>query len=344
MNAISIETIPSETTCWQAVLNRDTAFDGRFVYAVQSTGIYCRPSCPSRRPRRGQVQFFAAPGDARAAGFRACLRCAPDQPQSPRAELVERACRLIENAADPPTLQQLGEALSVSPFHLQRVFKAATGLTPRQYAAGLRAGRFKAQVRSGRDVTGALYEAGYNSAGPLYAEAPFRLGMHPSTYRSGGKQMRISYSISDCYLGRLLVASTDRGVCAVSLGDSDAELEEMLHREYPSAELVRVALPADGNAPTAAVLAYLSGENTRLDLPLDVQATAFQLRVWEELRRIPFGETRTYSQVAAAVGKSSAARAVANACAANPAALVTPCHRVIRGGWGTGRVPLGFGA
>jgi AraC family transcriptional regulator of adaptative response/methylated-DNA-[protein]-cysteine methyltransferase len=328
MNAMPIEKpLPSGAACWQAVLDRDSAFDGRFVYAVQSTGIYCRPTCPSRRPRREQVRFFPDSAAARAAGFRACRRCAPDQALAPQAELVERACRLIETAPEALSLAQLGAALSVSPFHLQRVFKSVTGLTPRQYAAGLRAGRFKAELRDGRPVTGAIYEAGYGSPAPLYSEASTRLGMTPSAYRSGGKAMHIRYAIADCVLGRLLVAWTERGVSAVSLGDSDAELEAMLRREYPAAQLERAA---PGNE-TAQVLAYLAGRNILLQLPLDVQATAFQLRVWEELRRIPYGETRSYTQVAAALGRPKAVRAVANACAANPAALVTPCHRVIRG-------------
>lgn len=334
MNAMPLETtILTEAECWQAVLDRDGAFDGRFVFGVKSTGVYCRPSCPARRPRREQVSFYPSPSEARAAGFRACRRCLPDQPQTARAELVERACRLIEAAPEPPTLEQLGKELAVSPTHLQRVFKAATGLSPRQYAAGLRADRFKAQLRAGQEVTHALYEAGYNSAARLYAEAPSRLGMKPGAYRAGGKEMRITYSISPCPLGRLLVAATGQGVCAVTLGDSDAELEAMLRREYPAAQLERSATPLAQAAP---VLAHLSGENPRLELPLDLRATAFQLRVWEELRRIPYGQIRTYSQVAAALGKPAAVRAVANACASNPTALVTPCHRVIRSDGGLG--------
>ncbi len=321
-------TFPAETVCWQAVLDRDAAYDGRFVYGVKSTGVYCRPSCPSRRPGREQVQFFPAAAAAQTAGFRACRRCLPDHPLAPKAELVQRACRLISASAEPLSLGQLGRELAVSPYHLQRVFKAATGLTPRQYTAGLRAGRFKTGLRAGEDITTALYAAGYNSAGRLYAEAPSRLGMNPRAYRQGGKEMRIHYSISSCSLGRLLGAATARGVCAVSLGNTDAELEAMLRGEYPAAELERAAEPV---GETAAVLSYLSGEDPRLELPLDVQATAFQLRVWEELRRIPYGQTRTYTQVAVALGKPAAVRAVANACAANPAALVTPCHRVIRG-------------
>lgn len=323
----------SEDECWQAVLARDSASDRRFVYAVRSTGVYCRPSCPSRRPRREQVLFFGSAAEARAAGFRACRRCLPDQEGSPRSEIVERACRLLETG-EGLTLEQLGKALAVSPFHLQRLFKAATGLTPRQYAAGLRAGRLKEELRAGSEVTAAVYEAGYQSPGRMYAEAPARLGMLPRAYRAGGKGMQVRYSIRDCPLGRLLIAVTERGVCAVYLGDEDAGLESMLRQEYPAAALERAGA-AEGEE-FKAVLAYLAGERPRLELPLDLRATAFQLRVWEELRRIPYGQTRTYAQVAAAIGKPAAVRAVANACAANPAALVTPCHRVIRGDGGLG--------
>ena len=323
----------AEAECWRAVLERDAHYDGRFVFGVRTTGVYCRPSCPARRPRRENVTFYAQAAEARVAGLRPCKRCQPDEDLPGRARLVEQACRLIEAADEPPTLEALGRALAVSPAHLQRVFKAALGLSPRQYTAGLRAERLKGELRAGSAVTSALYEAGYQSAGRLYAEAPARLGMRPSAYRSGGKDMHIEYSLSDSPLGRLLVARTGQGVSAVYLGDSDAALEEMLRREYPAAELARVERPG---GETAAVLAYLEGDTARPDLPLDLRATAFQLRVWEELRRIPRGETRTYTQVAAAIGRPSAVRAVANACAANPAALVTPCHRVIRGDGGLG--------
>jgi AraC family transcriptional regulator of adaptative response/methylated-DNA-[protein]-cysteine methyltransferase len=329
MNTQTILSIPDEATCWQAVLERDARFDGGFYYAVRSTGVYCRPSCPSRRPRREQVTFYATREAASAGGFRPCKRCQPERDQTSRAELVERAIRLIENAEEPLPLEALGRELSSSPFHLQRVFKAATGLTPRQYAAGLRAGRFKEQVRrAAGTVTGALYEAGYGSSSRLYEESNHRLGMTPSTYRSGGKAMQIQTTIVDCPLGRMLVAATERGVCAVSLGKEDASLQAMLRDEYPAAA---IQPSAEGlQHEVHALLDYLNGEQPRLDLPLDVQATAFQLRVWEELRRIPYGETRTYTQVAEAIGRPKAVRAVANACANNPAALVNPCHRVIR--------------
>jgi AraC family transcriptional regulator of adaptative response/methylated-DNA-[protein]-cysteine methyltransferase len=320
---------PDEETCWQAVERRDAQYDLRFFYAVRSTGIYCRPSCPSRRPRREQVNFCPTREAAQAAGFRPCKRCQPERDLSAQAELVQRAIQLIESAEVAPSLEALGRQLNASPFHLQRVFKAATGLSPRQYAAGLRAARLKEQLRGGQAVTSALYAAGYGSSSRLYEEAGARLGMTPSHYRSGGREMQIQFTLSDCPLGRMLVAATPSGVCAVSLGADDAGLESSLRAEYPGAQ---IEMAADGlRSEVASLLAYLNGRQPRLDLPLDVQATAFQLRVWEELRRIPYGETRTYTQVAEAIGRPKAVRAVANACASNPAALVTPCHRVIRG-------------
>jgi AraC family transcriptional regulator of adaptative response/methylated-DNA-[protein]-cysteine methyltransferase len=321
--------LPDEAACWQAVIERDAQFDLRFFYAVRSTGIFCRPSCPSRRPRREQVSFYATRAAAVAAGYRPCKRCQPDRDLSAQAELVQEAIRLIESAEDMPRLADLGRQLHSSPFHLQRVFKAATGLSPRQYAAGLRASRLKQQLRGGQNVTGALYAAGYGSPSRLHADAQVHLGMTPSLYRSGGQNMQIEYTLSDCPLGRMLVAATPRGVCAVSLGGDDAALEDGLRQEYPGAQ---IAPAAQGlRREVECLLDYLNGRQTGLDLPLDVQATAFQLRVWEELRRIPYGETRSYTQVAAAIGRPRAVRAVANACASNPAALVTPCHRVIRG-------------
>jgi AraC family transcriptional regulator of adaptative response/methylated-DNA-[protein]-cysteine methyltransferase len=318
--------------CLRAVATRDPAWDGRFIYGVRTTGIYCRPSCPARKPRPDQIALFATVQDARLAGFRPCRRCQPDHPQTAQLELVERACRLIAQAETPPSLGDLGTALSVSPYHLQRVFKTATGLSPRQYAAGLRAGRFKDELRAGSKVTDAIYAAGFNSAGRLYAAAPSQLGMGPTTYRQGGSNMELRYTIVDCPLGRLLVAVTGRGIAAVYMGDDDENLEAMLRSEYPSAALS----PDQPGGEVNAVLNYLQHQQPALNLPLDLRATAFQLRVWEELRRIPRGETRTYAQIAEAIGRPKAVRAVANACAANPAALVTPCHRVIRGDGGLG--------
>ena len=327
---------------WQAVIDRDARASGRTVYAVRSTGIYCRFECPSRRPRREQVIFFATCQAAEGAGFRPCRRCHPDRPTAPPVERVAQACRILESEGPLP-LAELGRRLNTSPYHLQRTFKAITGVTPRQYAAQARSDQLKAQLRTGQPVTGALYEAGYGSSSRLYETAAQELGMTPGEYRQGGKKMNIQYTIVDApMVGRLLVAGTGRGVCSVTFGDEDEALETALAKEYPSADLAR-----DGESLSLwvkAILTHLAGQLPRLDLPLDVQASAFRLRVWEELRRIPYGETRTYAQVAAAIGKPAAVRAVASACAANPAALVTPCHRVVRtdgslGGyrWGLGR-------
>lgn len=330
-----------EATRWRAVLTRDPRFDGRFVYGVQSTGIYCRPSCAARRPRREQVVFFAVPVAAERAGFRACRRCRPQAiVADPRQQLVERATRVIEKNADAPlTLAALAAEVGVSPHYLQRTFKRWMGVSPRLYQEARRLESFKARVRQGQGVTRALYEAGYGSSSRLYERAPARLGMTPATYQKGGPGMSIHYTTAASPLGRLLVARTERGICAVSLGDSDAALERVLRREYPQADVRR-----DRNGLAAAVralLRHLEGRQPRLDLPLDVRGTAFQIRVWEELRRIPYGRTRSYAQVARAIGKPGAARAVGTACGSNPVPLIIPCHRVIResgelGGYGLG--------
>jgi len=309
---------------WRAVQERDARYDGRFVYAVRSTGIYCRPSCPSRRPRPEQVLFFNHAAEATAAGFRPCRRC-----QRRTFDLVARICRLIEQSPDERvTLAGLARETGKSPFHLQRTFKQATGITPRQYAEALRLGRLKSLLKKGSDVTTALYEAGYGSSSRLYEQAGVRLGMTPGVYRKGGEGMSIHYTLTDCHLGRLLVASTSKGVCFVSLGAAGAPLEKALHDEYPRAEIHRDA--GKLGRWVGEIAAYLRGKQTRLDLPLDLQATAFQTRVWEELRRIPYGETRSYSEVARSLGRPNAVRAVARACATNPVSLVTPCHRVVR--------------
>jgi AraC family transcriptional regulator of adaptative response/methylated-DNA-[protein]-cysteine methyltransferase len=333
-----------EITYWQAVQEHDRQFDGVFVYAVRSTGIYCRPSCPSRRPTRENVSFFALPEAAERAGYRACKRCNPRDVDTadPQAELVRRICRSIETSPDMPTLDELSAEFHVSPYHLQRTFKRIMGITPRQYAEHCRVNQFKAQLRNGDSVTSALYDAGYGSSSRLYEHADANLGMTPSVYQKGGSGMEIGYKIVDCSLGRLLVAATARGVCAVSLGDDDAPLVNALHDEYPSAEIVPGG--ESFSAWVQAILDYLGGWQPHLDLPLDLQATAFQRRVWQELQAIPYGETRSYSQVAAAIGQQTAVRAVAHACASNPVSLVIPCHRVVRqdgslGGyrWGIGR-------
>ncbi len=321
----------NEERYWQAVLSRDHASDGTFVYAVRSTGVYCNPSCPSRRPQREQVVFFAQPAAAEQAGFRPCRRCHPDEASilETQVELVRQVCCYIETHLEEPlTLAALSNHVHMSAYHLQRVFKRVMGITPRQYAEARRLEQFKTQLREGESVTGALYDAGYSSSSRLYERANAQLGMTPTIYRRGGKGMHITYTIVDCPLGRLLVAATEKGICAVSLGDSDAILEAALKEEYPAAEIRR-----DGDVLDRwinAILDYLRGKQPNLDLPLDVQATAFQWRIWQALQAIPYGSTRSYSEIARAVGEPKAARAVARACATNPAALVIPCHRVVR--------------
>jgi len=320
-----------EEESWRAVLARDGRFNGAFVYAVRSTGIYCRPSCPSRRPRREQVVFFSRPETAEQAGFRACLRCHPVEAAAtdPQAELIERLCRYIEAHLDGPlTLADFSAQAGITPHHLQRTFKRIMGITPRQYVDARRLDSLKAQLKDGQGVTTALYEAGYSSSSRLYERASSQLGMTPATYRRGGRGMRLGYTIVDCPLGRLLVAATERGICAVSLGDDDEQLEAALLCEYPAAEVHRG--DAHDSQWISALVRHLNGWQPHLDLPLDVQATAFQRRVWEELRSIPYGSTRSYREIAQALGRPTATRAVAQACASNPAALVIPCHRVIR--------------
>jgi AraC family transcriptional regulator of adaptative response/methylated-DNA-[protein]-cysteine methyltransferase len=330
---------------WQAVEARDARFDGAFVYAVRSTGIYCRPSCPSRRPRRPHVTFFALPEAAERAGFRSCLRCRPRsvRVRDVQAERVQRVCRFVaEHLEEPLTLQRLSREAGLAPHHFQRTFKRVMGISPRAYADALRMGVFRSRVRKGAAVIDATFEAGFGSTSRLYERAPAQLGMTPATFRKGGQGLHLRYTIVDCPLGRLLVAATDRGVSLVSLGDGDAALERALRQEYPAAETTR----DDGALAgwVGQIVKHLEGREPHLDLPTDVRATAFQWQVWQELRRIPRGETRTYADVARAIGRPRAVRAVARACATNPVALVVPCHRVVpsQGGpggyrWGAGR-------
>src|SRR6266481_6485782 len=322
-----------EEKYWQAVLTRDTRSDGMFVYAVRSTGIYCNPSCSARRPGREQVVFFPQPEAAEQAGYRACKRCRPQEASvyELQAEMVQHACHYIDTHLEGPlTLEALGKEVSVSPYHLQRIFKRIMGITPRQYAQAYRLGQLKQQLKEGETVTTALYNTGYGSSSRLYEQAPAQLGMTPAAYRQGGKSMHITYAIVDCPLGRLLVAATEKGICAISLGDSDAVLEAALIAEYPAAEISRDGDGINLSRLVDTLISHLNGQQPHLDLPLDVQATAFQRRVWEELRSIPYGSTRSYSQVARSLGEPKATRAVARACATNPVPLVIPCHRVVR--------------
>jgi AraC family transcriptional regulator of adaptative response/methylated-DNA-[protein]-cysteine methyltransferase len=312
---------------WQQVMARDARQDGRFVFAVRTTGIYCRPSCPSRRPRRDSVEFFPNPNEAERAGYRACLRCKPTEISS-QAQYVTRARQLLDNAEGVVTLAQLSRQVGLSPFHLQRLFKRATGLSPREYQSARRMQQVKSQLRKGNDVTTALYDAGFGSSSRLYEKAPQHLGMTPGEYRRGGVGATITFAITPTPLGRLLVAATERGLCAVRFGENASELERNLRDEFHAAELHR-----DVSAMRKYIdplLASIRGENTVIDLPLDVRATAFQMKVWETLRQIPSGETRSYSDVAREIGSPAAVRAVARACASNPVALAVPCHRVVR--------------
>src|SRR5712692_2419199 len=316
--------------CWRSVLARDARADGTFVYAVRSTGVYCRPSCASRRPRRRQVVFFPRPESAEQSGFRACRRCRPRlAPHNSQAELIGRVCRYIDSHGDGPlTLPALAAQAGLGPHHLQRLFRRVLGITPRQYAETRRLGALKKKLQEGTDVTTAIYAVGYGSSSRLYERSDAGLGMTPATYRRGGCGMRIAYTLVDSPLGRLLVAATARGVSAVYLGDSDPPLEAALRKEYPQAEIRR-----DTNGLSSwlrAIVRHLSGRQPSLDLPVDVQATAFQRRVWEALRAIPYGRTRSYSQIARALGRPKATRAVARACAANPVSVIVPCHRVVR--------------
>jgi len=312
---------------WQHVMARDARQDGRFVFAVRTTGVYCRPSCPSRRPRRDSVEFFGTPNEAERAGYRACLRCKPTEISS-QARYVTRVRQLLDNAEGVMTLAELSKRVGLSPFHLQRLFKRATGLSPREYQSARRMQHVKSGLRKGEDVTTALYDAGFGSPSRLYEKAPRQLGMTPGEYRRGGAGATIIFAIAPTSLGRMLVAATERGLCAVHFGGAAADLERGLRSEFHAAQLQR-----DDTAMQRYVdplLASIRGDSAIVGLPLDVRATAFQMKVWERLRQIPRGETRSYSDVAREIGEPAAVRAVARACASNPVALAVPCHRVVR--------------
>jgi AraC family transcriptional regulator of adaptative response/methylated-DNA-[protein]-cysteine methyltransferase len=314
---------------WRAVMAADASRDGSFVYAVRSTGIYCRPSCPSRRPRRDKVAFFALPEAAEQAGFRACRRCRPDEaePSDPALDLVRRACRAIDADEGAPTLGALGQALGAGPHHLQRVFTRIMGISPRAYADARRLARLKGLLKAGEGVAGATYGAGYGSSSRLYERAAGQLGMTPASYRAGGKGARIAFAMGTSPLGTLLVAATGKGVCMVSLGDSPAALERELKGDYPQAEIGRDE--AALGTHVSALLRHLSGQEPDIRLPLDIRATAFQWRVWQALIAIPYGEHRSYGEIAAAIGRPGAARAVGRACGSNPVSLLIPCHRAV---------------
>ena len=313
---------------WKAVQTRDARFDGAFVFGVKTTGVFCRPSCTAKAAKRENVEFFDGFEGAEFSGFRACLRCKPKQADRvhPQIELVMRALDVITEYTEI-SLDELSRQLSSSPSYLQRTFKQIVGISPKKYAEVKRVERFKDELRGGSDIVTAMYEAGYGSSSRLYEKAVGNLGMTPAVYKKGGKGMNINFVITDCELGKLLVARTSRGICSVTFGDDVGGLREGLEKEFLNAV---IAEDADGlkNAVDA-ILKYLAGKNKRLVLPLDLKATAFQMQVWDFLKKIPYGETRSYTEVAEAIGDRKKVRAVAQACAKNRVAVVIPCHRVV---------------
>jgi len=318
----------TDTARWQSVLRRAGEHDGAFVFAVRTTGIYCRPSCPARRPRRENVTFYADAATAEQAGFRACRRCRPQAALAPGLLTVQRVCRYLETHRDQPvTLTRLAAHVGLSPFHLQRSFKATLGLSPRQYAAACRARAFRAALQRGRPVTEAVYAAGFGSPGAV-RHPEQALGMAPGQLRRGGERQTVYFATARCSLGSLLVAATDIGVCAVELGSTREEVQARLRERLTRATLVHD--PKRLAAWIGALRLSLAGATPPPQLPLDVQATAFQWRVWRELQSIARGTTRSYAEVARALGSPAAVRAVAGACARNPVALLIPCHRVVR--------------
>ena len=315
---------------WTAVVARDAAADGTFFYSVKTTGVYCRPSCAARLARPENVSFHPTRADAERAGFRPCKRCKPDQPPlaEQHAATVADVCRLIESADPVPSLEQLARHGGMSTWHFLRVFKAVAGVTPRAYAAAHRARRLRDQLDQGGTVTDAIYDAGYHSSSRFYAQADAVLGMTPSRYRAGGVDTAMRFAIGECSLGAILVAASARGVCAILLGDDPDALARDLQDRFPRAEII--GADAGFEQTVARVVASVEAPGLGLDLPLDVRGTAFQQRVWQALRDIPAGETASYAQVAGRIGMPKAARAVAQACAANALAVAIPCHRVVR--------------
>lgn len=315
---------------WQAVLRKDRQADGKFCYSVRTTGVYCRPSCPSRPALRKNVAFHASAAEAEAAGFRPCRRCDPAGPglAERHAAAVKKACAIIESAAEPPALDQIARAAGLSASHFHRIFKAATGVTPRAYAQARRTQRMREELPRGRTVTAAIYAAGFNSSGRFYAESAGMLGMTPTAFRRGGTGESLHFAVGQCSLGSILVAASDKGVCAIALGDDPAALVRDLQDAFPHAHL------SGGNRVfeqwVARVIGLVEAPRLGLDLPLDIRGTAFQQRVWQALRQIPPGTTLSYTAVARRLGIPKAVRAVASACAANTIALAIPCHRVVR--------------
>lgn len=327
----SIATTSRDDVRWSAVVARDPGTGGDFVYAVRTTGIYCRPGCSSRPPNRRNVEFFDSPAAAEKAGYRACRRCQPNRERRSHSgdERLVRACRFIEQSAGTARLSAVAEHVSLSLRQLHRLFRAQLGLTPREYAAGRRVRALQQGLARGRSVTQAIYGAGYGSAARCYAEGSQVLGMTPKQYRDGGESCSIRFAITDCALGRVLVAVTDRGVCRIALGDDDAALRSELQAQFPTAR--QLTRDREFGRLLAAVVKFIDRPTAACPFPLDIRGTAFQQRVWQALQQIPRGDTRTYSELAAAIGRPGAARAVGAACGANPLAVAVPCHRAVRG-------------
>lgn len=316
---------------WQSVVARDASADGNFVYAVRTTGVYCRPSCPSRRAKPENVTFYATPDDAEAAGFRPCLRCNPRGQSTAQANaaLVAGACRLIEAAETPLRLAELAARIGMSPHHFHRQFKAITGLTPREWGAAHRARKLRVGLQGGRgSVTAAIYDAGFNANSRFYEHADQLLGMTATAYRQGGRDEVIRFALGQCALGAILVAESDRGICAITLGDAPEPLLRDFQDRFPKARLI--GGDAEFEQRVACVAGFVEAPRIGLDLPLDIRGTAFQQRVWQALRQIPVGETASYAEIARRIGAPRSVRAVARACASNQIAVAIPCHRVVR--------------
>jgi AraC family transcriptional regulator, regulatory protein of adaptative response / methylated-DNA-[protein]-cysteine methyltransferase len=321
---------PSDEERWQAVVQKDHNADGKFYYSVKTTGVYCRPSCPARLANRGNVAFHESPEEAERAGFRACKRCKPRGPSlaAQYAATIARACRAIKTAENSPTLNELASKVGISPFYFHRLFRKATGLTPKSYAAAHCSDRMRAELPKRSTVTEAIYEAGFNSNGRFYATSSQMLGMNPKNYREGGNGATIRFAIGECSLGSILVAMSQAGVCAISLGNDPDPLVKDLQDRFPKANLI--GGDRDFEKLIAKVVGFVEAPKIGLDLPLDVQGTAFQKRVWQALREIPAGSTASYSEIADRIGLPKSVRAVAQACASNAIAVAIPCHRVVR--------------
>jgi len=315
---------------WAKVQTRDRNFDGQFVYAVKTTGVYCRPSCPARPAKPQNVTIYDSSAEARKDGFRACKRCNPDgqSRDTENAALVEKACRIIEQSDEPPSLADLADAVELSPGYFHRIFKTATGLTPGDYAKAKRTERVRSGLARSPSITKAMYDAGFNSSGRFYEKSSAMLGMTPSKFRNGGADEEIRFAVGECSLGSILVAASAKGIAAILLGDDPNALVEDLQDSFPKAKLV--GADPSFEALVAQVVGLIETPANRFDLPLDVRGTAFQQRVWKALTRIPSGKTASYSDIARKLGEPKATRAVAGACAANKIAVAIPCHRVVR--------------